>query len=177
MAVVIANYIKNNAKKTKAAKANIRYIEHRPGKDGERLWRTLFGSDGRMSRQQAYEMIDNAEPGSIFWRIKISPDPKIEDVHRDLSMQEVIERMMNTLQAQLGKQISWIAAIHADHSPHRHVHALATLPKLSRQEFERLPEVLIHGATEICCEQRRELDLVREHKEREREGEEWERER
>ena len=131
-----------------------------------------------MSRQQAYEMIDNAEQGSIFWRIKISPDAKTEDRHRDLSMQEVTERTMNTLQEKLGKQVSWVAAIHADHAPHRHIHVLAKLPKLSRGEFQRLPDILINGATQSCLEQRLEHDLVREHRqqEKERKEREWERE-
>jgi hypothetical protein len=104
VAVVVAKYIPPNAQAKGTAKANIRYIEHRPGKDGERVWRTLFGSDGRMSRGEAYTLIDNAEKGSVFWRIKISTDAKTEDIHRDLSMQEVTERTMNALQEQLGSQ-------------------------------------------------------------------------
>jgi hypothetical protein len=180
VAVVVVNYIKNNARRTKAAKENIKYIEQRPGKDGAKIWRTLFGNDGRMSRQQAYELIDQAEKGSVFWRIKISPDAKTEDTKRDLSMQEVTEQTMNSLNEQLGKQISYVAAIHADHSSYRHIHVLAILPKLSRQEFEQVPEILIQGATEDCLEQRRELDRIREYQRglaREREEAAWERER
>ena len=182
MAVVVAKYIQPNGSAKGAAKKNIRYIEHRPGKDGERIWRTLFNEDGRISRQQGYELVDNAEKGSVFWRIKISPDAVKEDIHRDLSMQEITERAINSLREKLGKEVQWVAAIHADHKPFRHIHVLAKLPKLSRQEFQRLPDILINAATEAALEQRRELDLVREHrqpeKERtEREDEQWERQR
>ncbi len=175
MAVVVANYIKPNAKAKGTAKGNIKYIEHRPGKDGERIWRTLFNEQGRMSRGEAYELIDNAEPGSVFWRIKISPDPKTEDTKRDISMQEVTERTMNSLEEQLGKHISYVAAIHADHSPHRHIHVLAVLPKLSKEQFRDLPQAVIQGATEASLQQRRELDLVGEQtKARQREEGQWE---
>jgi len=173
VAVVKANYTKSKG----AAKANIRYNEHRPGKDGERIWRTLFNEDGRISREEAYQLIDNAEPGSVFWRIKISPDPVNEDTRRDLSMQEVTEQTMNTLQEQLGKSVSYVAAIHQDHAPHRHIHVLALFPKLSKQEFQRLPNILIQGATLAALSQRTELDLIQGHRQREqeREGEQWER--
>ena len=151
-------------------------MQHRPGKDKARMWRTLYGNDGRMSREEAYGMVDNVSPGDIFWRIKISPDPKTEDIHHDLSLQEVTERIMNMLQEQFGKPVSWVAAIHADHTPLRHVHALATLPKLSKEQFRALPHLLIQEATDACHEQRQELDRVRDHRqqEREREEEQWE---
>lgn len=179
MAVVKAGYIPPNAKARGEAKKNIRYIQHRPGKDGARLWRTLFGTDGRMSREEAYHLIDNAEYGSVFWRIKISPDPKTEDIHRDLSMQEVTERTMNSLQEQLGREIQWVASVHADHKPHRHIHVLAKLPKLSKQEFQQLPNILINGATQAAGVQRQELDSIQEHRkqEQEREAEQWQRQR
>jgi hypothetical protein len=177
VAVVMGNYIPPNAKAKGAAKANIRYIEHRPGKDGVRLWRTLFGSDGRIGREEAYAIIDQAEPGAVFWRLKISPDPKTEDSQRDLSMQEVTERTMNSLQEQLGREIHWVGAIHADHAPHRHIHVLALLPKLSKQEFARLPNSLRDSATTTCVVQRRELDVLRDYREHERmrEDAQWER--
>src|SRR5689334_18377850 len=71
VAIIKANY----TKKAASAKASIRYIEHRPGKDGERTTRALFGSDGLIGRYQAYEMIDSAKEGSSFFRFVMSPDP------------------------------------------------------------------------------------------------------
>lgn len=123
-------------------------------------------------------MVDNAAPGSVYWRIKISPDPKTEDKKRDLSLQEMTDAMITTLQHQLGKDVLYVAAIHSDHTDKRHVHLVAVLPKLSRQEFERLPDILRQGATASCELQRQELDQVREHRKREKEKEaQWERER
>lgn len=177
MAVAIAKYIQPNRQAKGKAKRTIRYNEHRPGKDGERLWRTLFNADGRLTRQEGYEMVDNADPGSVYWRIKISPDPVKEDTNRDLAMPEITERAMNDLQQQLGRDIQWIAAVHADHKPHRHIHVLAILPKLSSHEFRSLPDILIKGATDAALSQRQELDLVRDHrqKEQEKEDAQWQR--
>src|SRR3954469_20210777 len=84
MAIVKANFVKRDKSAKGRAKASIRYIQHRRGKDGEAITRTLFGSDGEMSRTEAYRMIDEAKKGSLFYRIVISPDPKGEDERRDL---------------------------------------------------------------------------------------------
>jgi hypothetical protein len=46
MAVVKANYVKKGEGERGRAKATIKYIQHRPGKDKERKARTLFGIDG-----------------------------------------------------------------------------------------------------------------------------------
>jgi hypothetical protein len=64
------------------------YIQHRRGQNGATITRQLFGSDGAMDRYEAYRMIDTAPKGSIFFRFKISPDPRREDVRRDLDMRE-----------------------------------------------------------------------------------------
>ena len=62
MAIVKASYTTIPA----GAKASIRYIEHRPGKDGAKITRKLFGIDGLMGRDQAYRLIDEAEEGSAL---------------------------------------------------------------------------------------------------------------
>jgi hypothetical protein len=72
MAIVKATYTKSRA----GVRASIRYIEHRPGKDGEKVSQILFGIDGLMGREQAYRLIDEAEEGSMFYRFILSPDPK-----------------------------------------------------------------------------------------------------
>jgi hypothetical protein len=43
MAVVRANYVKRGKDERATAKANLRYIQERPGRDKEKLTRTLFG--------------------------------------------------------------------------------------------------------------------------------------
>ncbi len=169
VAIVKVDYAKSRG----AAKANIRYIEHRRGRDNAKITRTLFGSYGQMGREQAYGIIDQAEAGSRFFRIKISPDPSIEDAKRDLLLREITEHIMDTLEKHIGKPVAWVGAVHDDHTPLRHVHALAIVR-------ERLLPVQLmrQSATEACLAQRKERDLGREQQERrEQEGGEWERER
>ena len=168
MAIVKATYTKSGI----GAKASIRYIQHRKGLDGERVSRTLFGSDGFMGRHEAYRMIDEAEKGSVFFRFVISPDPKGEDTEKDLRLREVTEKTMQTLEDRLQKQVQWVAAVHADHAPHRHVHVVAVVAgRLQVPDFQALRQT----ATEACLAQRQELDLMREQKTREREEAQWER--
>ncbi len=163
MAVFVMDYTQSKG----VAKANVRYIQHRPGKEGERVTRTLFGWDGEMGRYDAYRMVDTAEKGSSFFRIKISPDPKTEDTKRDLHLREVTENIMQMFEGRINKQVQWVAAEHDDHTPKRHVHVLAVARgRLNRQDLQSI----IQKATEACLEQRRALDLAQE-----REGEEWER--
>jgi hypothetical protein len=159
MAIVKATYTKKQA----GAKAAIRYIEHRPGKDGAQTNRTLFTSDGALGRWQAYAMIDRAAKGSIFFRFVISPDPKAEDNKRDLHLREITEKTMQTLTEELQKPIQWVAAEHDDHAPHRHVHVVAVVPeKLYPQDFQ----LLRNAATEAAVEQRHQRDLMQEHNNR-----------
>src|SRR6266571_5153419 len=147
MAIVKATYTKSSG----GAKASIRYIEHRPGKDGEKVTRTLFGSDGAMGRWQAYQMIDEAEKGSLFFRFVISPDPKTEDTEKDLFLREITEQTMLRLEDRLHREVQWVAAEHNDHAPHRHVHIVAVVPgRLQPQDFQSMRKI----ATEAALAQR-----------------------
>jgi hypothetical protein len=164
MAVMKAKYIKSRAR----AKANIRYIQHRAGKDGQKITRTLFGSDGVLSRQQAYRMIDAAAKGTWFYRIAISPDPATEDTQKDLHLQEIAARTMLHLAEQFLHPIHYIATEHTDHAPHRHLHVLALLPrKLAPPELDALRAT----ATAAAMLQRNARDMAREQMERERKEE------
>jgi hypothetical protein len=155
MAIVKASYTTIPA----GAKASIRYIEHRPGKDGAKITRNLFGIDGLMGREQAYRLIDEAEEGSKFYRFILSPDPKQEDTKRDLHLREVTEKTMQTLMARLKQEVAWVAAEHDDHSPLRHVHVVAVVKgKLHTRDFQAMRQ----RATEAALFQRKERDLARE---------------
>jgi putative transposase-like DNA-binding protein len=155
MAIVKASYTKSRA----GAKASIRYIEHRPGKDGAKITRPLFGIDGLMGRDQAYRLINEAGEGSFFYRFALSPDPKLEDTKRDLYLREVTEKTMQTLMARLKQEVAWVAAEHDDHAPNRHVHVVAVVPgKLYPQDFQ----AMLQRATEAALFQRKERDLARE---------------
>jgi len=172
VAVVRVNYVKKGAGERSSAKANIKYIENRKGKNGGKIQRPLFNASGQVTRLQAYEMINQAEEGSTFFRIKISPDPAKENMEHDLLLREITIQTM-ALEETLGKPVSWVAAIHDDHTPIAHVHVLAVT------KARLLPaKEMIRIATEASLEQRQELDLRREQtKEQGKEQPEWERER
>ncbi len=158
MAIVKANY----TQKGRTAKASVRYIENRPGKDGARVVRTLFNADGKVGRADVYTMIDQADNNSYFFRLVISPDPKREDSDNNLVLRALTEKTMASLEDRFQEPLPWVAVIHADHAEHRHVHVIAIVPeRLQVQDFQRLRSV----ATEEAREQRRQLDLAREQSE------------
>jgi hypothetical protein len=164
MAIFKANYVKRGKTGKALAKASVRYNQHRPGKDGEKITRTLFGSDGAMERLEAYQMIDEAQKGSFFYRIVLSPDPKKEDHNHDLDMRDIARQTILALEELLDQSILWVGAIHDDHAPHLHAHLLAIVPqKLNVKDFE----ILRQATTEASLTQRHFLDLIQDH-ERER---------
>jgi hypothetical protein len=176
MAVVTASFVKRGKVGNAKAKDTIRYIQHRKGRENERVWRPLFTSDGPETRQEAYQFIDEAPKGTKFFSIIISPDPAQEDTHKDLDMRAITMTTMQTLEEIMRSQgltspVNWVAAVHDDHTDKNHVHALASLQgRLDKPDVRRLIDV----ATAACREQRRELDQARERQNREREKGEWE---
>jgi hypothetical protein len=169
MAVVKANYVKKGDGERGRAKATIRYIQHRPGKDNDRKSRTLFGIDGSMGRWQAYGMVDNTPKGRYFNRFVFSPDPETEDKPRDLPLRQIFTDIMQTLEERLHQQIQWVATIHDDHTDKRHIHALAIIKgRLKREDLE----AVIQSATAESQLQREARDLMREVEEYQREREE-----
>jgi hypothetical protein len=164
MAIFKANYVKRGTTAKALAKAAVRYNQHRPGKDGERITRTLFTNDGPMERHEAYQMIDEAQKGSLFYRFILSPDPKREDNNHDLDMRDIATQTMLALEEHTGQQILWVGAIHDDHAPHLHAHLIAIVPKrLSVKDLE----IARQATTDAALEQRHFLDLMQSH-ERER---------
>jgi hypothetical protein len=177
MAVVVASFVKRGKVGNEKAKDTLRYIQHRPDKDKERVTRPLFTNDSPMTRLEAYQFVDEAPKGTKFFTIIISPDPATEDTHYDLDMRSIARTNMQTVaeivQAQgITTPVIWAAAVHDDHTDKNHVHALASVQgRLDKPDLKRLIEV----TTQACLEQRRELDRARERQARQREiGEEWE---
>src|SRR6266699_1865832 len=156
--IVKATYTKKGG----TAKASVRYIENRPGKDGARVVRTLFNADGKVGRADVYTIIDQADKNSYFFRLVISPDPKREDSDKNLSLREITERTIQSLEDRFQKPLQWVATIHADHADHRHVHVIAIVPeRLQVQDFQRMRS----AATQEALEQLRQLDLAHEQRE------------
>ena len=162
MAIVKANYVKRGIGEKGRAKATIRYITHRRDRDGHTVTRELFGYDGALTKEQTYKMIDDAQKGTLFYRIIVSPAPKQEDRFRDLDLSDITIHTMLALEERLGKQIQFVAAMHDDHSPHRHVHTLVLVQgaRLTRDDFQALR----HEATEQALSQRRLRDRTRGHR-------------
>lgn len=79
MAIVKVTYTRSRPK----IKAHLRYIAHRPGREGEKISRSLFDLTGLSDKDQAYRLIDDAPRGSIFFKTIVSPDPKWEDSNND----------------------------------------------------------------------------------------------
>src|SRR5438067_8880617 len=126
---------------------------------------TVFGIDGLMGREQAYRLINEAGEGSFFYRFVLSPDPKEEDMKRDLHLRGITEQTMQTLMGRLKQEVAWVAAEHDDHAPNRHVHVVAVVKRrLYPQHFEAMRQ----RATEAALLQRKERDLAREQEPRRR---------
>jgi hypothetical protein len=158
MAIVKASFTRSRSK----IKATLRYIIHRPGREGEKLTRELFGYDGEeMSKEDAYTLIDERK-GMTFFHLKLNFHPTREDRRKDLNLQEITTKAMVTLEEQLQRTIRFLAVEHNDHSPLRHVHAIV-LVKLSRgervtwQDWKACRDV----ATEQALLQRKSIDIVR----------------
>ena len=156
-AIIKASYTRTRA----LAKANVRYIQHRKGLAGNRLTRELFGAEGALERLQAYQMIDTAEKGTVYFRIIISP-PQLEESAswRNKDLAELTSQTMRHLTERIGKPCPYIAAAHAaDHTPYHHVHCLALVRgRLEPQDFQSLRQ----RATEAALEQRKERDRQQE---------------
>ena len=166
MAFVGTSYVRRGKVGNAKAKDTIRYIQHRTGRDNERVWRPLFGSDGPMTRLEGYQFIDAAPKGTKFFTFIISPDPTTEDTHKDIDMRSITITTMQTVEEIVGTPVIWVAAVHDDHTDKNHVHALAAIQgRLEKPDLQRLITV----ATTACREQRRELDRTLERHMRQRE--------
>jgi hypothetical protein len=159
--IIKANYCsKKGGGERGRAKATIRYIAHRRDLDGRKVTRDLFGFDGFLDKQTAYRMIDAApDKKRYYYRIIISPDPRREDTYRDLDLKALTRATMLKLEERYGAPVHFIAAIHNDHSPHRHVHTVVILNgrRLTRADFASLRA---HGRNRALT-QRRFRDRVR----------------
>jgi hypothetical protein len=160
MAIVKGRYTRS----TGAIKASVRYIMHRPGKEGERISRTLFGFDGPMEKEQAYKMMDEAPKGTYFYRLVLSTDPRREDLQKNLNLWKLTEQTMRHLEDRLREEgrltgdIQFIAAEHNDHTDIRHVHALVLLQgRLDVADFQGLRTAL----TAQALSERQQLDQER----------------
>jgi hypothetical protein len=157
MAVVRAHFTRSRSK----IKATLRYIIHRPGREGEKLTRELFGgNEEAKSKADAYELID-ARRGITFFHFKLNFHPTREDRQKDLNVREITRQSIAALEKRLQRPIQFLAVEHNDHTDLRHVHAIL-LVKLGRGERigKEDWQVCREEATAQARIQRRALDVV-----------------
>lgn len=156
-----ANYInpyqKRSAQKQQI-KAALRYNAHRPTLEGKKGARQLFGWDGELNKNQAYEMIDGAQQGTRYWRFKISPDPKTENPDKKIDLWDVTRKIMGELQERKGK-VEFIAVVHDDHSPIDHIHAIVIFKeRMEAKDYAILRNI----GREACLFQQQGREQVQE---------------
>ena len=140
---------------------------HRRDLEGRKVTRDLFSFDGFVSKETAYRMIDEVpKKGRYYYRVVISPDSRREDSYRDLDLRHLTIATMLKLEERYGKSIQFVAAIHDDHAPHRHVHALVILNgrRLTRADFAALRDHARNRALtqRRFLDRRRRLELLEE---------------
>src|SRR4029434_9731597 len=124
--------------------------------------RPLFTNDSPMTRQDAYQFIDEAPKGTHFYTIIINPDPEKENTHKDLDMRAITMTTMQTIEEIITAQgsttpVIWVAALHDDHTDKNHVHALAALQgRLDTPDLDRIRE----ATTKDCLERGRDMARV-----------------
>ena len=148
-----------------AIKAHLRYIVHRPGKELERPTRELFQHNYlSVTKQDAYDLINSAPRGTIFYKMTINFHPQREDTHKDLDLQYMASLTVREMQLRLGRMVPFIATIHNGHATTdlRHIHAICLVQgRLSKEEFAKLKTLWQVASAEVRL-QRRMRDLVQE---------------
>ena len=161
MAIVKLKYTRSRD----AIKAHLRYVVHRPGKERERLTRELFQHNYlSVSKQYAYDLINTAPRGTVFYKMTINFHPRREDTHKDLDLQHIASLTVREMQERIGRSVPFIATIHDGHANTdlRHIHAICIVQgRVSKEEFARL-KTLWQTATAEVRLQRRARDLVQE---------------
>lgn len=118
------------------AKGSVRYMQHRQNDLGEREARVLFGRDGELSRQEAYERLDGAgeQPGkTYYYRLVLNPGEGHADLDED-GRQAWTAAVMGRVEEQ-GLQVrDWVAVSHTDQGEHDHVHVVAALSRTLQKD-------------------------------------------
>jgi hypothetical protein len=158
MAIVKVKYTRDPVK----IKEHLRYIVHRPGKDRERMSRELFDAFDTTTKVRTYELID-ATKHPLFLKFILNFDGVKEDRYKDLDLQLITRKTLDQMQRLIGRDVPFVAAIHDDHTPLRHVIAIGMVQgRIAKADFQKLKTLWL-TATEEARSQRRQRDRVREH--------------
>jgi hypothetical protein len=161
MAIVKLKYTRSR----NGIKRHLRYIVHRPGKEREKLTRELFQHNYLgVTKQYAYDLINGAPRGIVFYKMTINFHPVKEDTYKDLDLQHIASLTVREMQLRLGQIVPFIATIHAGHANTelRHIHAICLVQgRLTKEEFAKL-KTLWQTATREVRLQRRLRERVQE---------------
>jgi hypothetical protein len=158
MAIVKVKYTRDPMK----IKEYLRYIVHRPGKDREAMARELFDDFDRTDKDHAYEHID-ATKHPLFFKFILNFDAIKEDTFKDLDLQHITRKTLDAMKRMIGRDMPFVAAIHDDHTPLRHVIAIGMVEgRIAKADFAKLKTLWL-TATDEARRQRRQRDRVREH--------------
>jgi hypothetical protein len=158
MAIVKVKYTRDPIQ----IKEHLRYIVHRPGKDRETMSRKLFDAFDRRDKDHVYEMID-ATKHPLFFKIILNFDARKEDTYKDLDLQHITRKTLREMERLSGRDVPFVAVIHDDHTPLRHVHAIGMVQgRIAKADFHKLKTLRL-TVTEEARSLRRQRDRVREH--------------
>ena len=158
MAVVKLKYIRNKEQ----IKKNLHYITHRAGGEKEKMTRQIFTNNGLADKQEFDRQVVSAGRGTVFFKFMISPDPRSEDTNKDLDLPHITRRTIRKLEKAIGRRLFFVAAVHNDHTPLRHVHGIFLVRgRLSKEHFRALQQVAWAEATREATLERKARDLTR----------------
>ena len=109
MTIFKENSSKRGPTERTLAKASVRYIQHRRGRGGGRLTRTLFGSECLTDKHAVYSLIDASRRGMVFYKFMRSPAPAKEDTYKDLDVERITRQTILALGDhfdQAGKEVN-----------------------------------------------------------------------
>jgi hypothetical protein len=157
MAIVKVSYTRDPIQ----IKEHLRYIVHRPGKDRQALTRELFDAFDRTDKARAYDLID-ATTHPLFFKFILNFDAHKEDRYHDLDLRHITRKTLREMERRIGREMAYVAVMHADHTPLRHIHAIGMVQgRIAKADFQKLKTLWL-TATEEARSQRRMRDRVQE---------------
>ena len=149
MAIVKLKYTRSK----EGIKRHLRYIVHRPGKDMKKPTRELFAHNYQsVTKQNAYDLINGAPKGTVFYKMTLNFHPRKEDTRKDLDLHSITSLTVREMQTRIGRDIPFIAAVHDGHADTglRHIHAVCLVQgRLTREEFAKLKTLWQTASAEV----------------------------
>ncbi len=113
------SYLSGKDRGVARARAHVRYIQFRPGKEGEREERTFFNGlrDGIYNREVNLAISAQNPKGTVMHKLILSPGVEGADV------QEYTREVMAELCSRKGQDLEWYAVVH-DNTNNEHAHVV-----------------------------------------------------